>query len=128
MEVKRFKSKTGQRIWRVTWGKDGKFLGRAISKVWPSPKIGERRGQRLSEPQLRYQRVCDAVEKTAPNIDEKGFFWLIEDGAKMGIEVAELSLTGWKAVANWMVAALRNGWRPPKGFSVDKNIYGDTKD
>lgn len=118
MEVKRFKIKTGQRIWRVTWGKDGSYLGRTVTGIWPKPSVGTPLDM-PTKAQSFYRSACVAVNQLSPNRDEKGFFWLVESYAELAIRIVKLQKTGWKPVQGWAIRALQNGWDPPEGWSVN---------
>jgi hypothetical protein len=118
MKVVRFKTEHGQRIWRVTWGKDGKFLGRPVEGAWPKLSA------RLSDGQKKYWHICNVANVLACNSDKKGFLWLIEGRAEASLEIIKYALTDWKPTPRWVILAMSAGWKPPKGWEL-KDCIGD---
>jgi hypothetical protein len=119
MEVQRFK-RNGQRIWRITWGSGGRFLGSELKGVWPL--LESRKTSTLTPAQLKYRQAAITAGYCYPNQDEKGFLWLIEGYAEKTIEIVKVALTGWKPMPRWAILAMGNGWEPPKGWTPDDSI------
>lgn len=119
MEVRRLKTKEGQRIWRVTWGTGGRYLGENIEGVWP--RVAGNQLSRLSSAQEKYWRASNAGRQCFPNQDGKGFYWLIEGYAEVTIQIVKVALKSWKPMPRWAVLAIGNGWKPPKDWTPEKS-------
>ncbi len=122
MKVVRFKNKSGQRIWRVTWGDAGRFLGSPLAHVWPVFDVA----RIPTESERRYRSACYAIGAlVAHNTDAKGFLWLWEGPAELAITIAKVALRGKgpRPMSRWAVEAMLNGWTPPKDWTPDSPTF-----